>query len=144
CSALVRATLSPFMEEGSARFLLSGGQLQLTEETGGVLGLALHEMATNALKYGALSSEGGTVSVRWAAQPAESGDEQVIIEWKERGGPPPAPPNREGFGSRLIRMVPARERGGEVQADYQPDGFYCRISFLRPSEGPQLVGKSAA
>jgi two-component sensor histidine kinase len=138
CGALVRATLAPFMEERSSRFFLSGGELQLTEETGGTLGLALHEMATNALKYGALSSEGGTVSVRWVTRLADNDDEQVVIEWKERGGPAPAPPNREGFGSRLIRMVTARERSGEVQVEYQPDGFYCRISFLRPAEGPQL------
>jgi PAS domain S-box-containing protein len=134
CGALVRATLSPFMEDKRSRFQLSGTELQLSEETGGTLGLALHEMATNALKYGALSSEGGTVSVRWSASPAEGGHEQVVIEWKERGGPPPVPPNKEGFGTRLIRSVPARERNGEVEINYEPDGFFCRIAFLRPAD----------
>ncbi|HEY1961001.1 MAG TPA: HWE histidine kinase domain-containing protein [Rhizomicrobium sp.] len=146
CGALVRSTLAPFMEERSARFLLLGGELQLTEETGGVLGLALHEMATNALKYGALSSERGTVSVHWYVRPVETRDEQVTIEWRESGGPRPVPPNREGFGTRLIRSVTARERSGEVKMEYRPDGFCCRISFLRPAEGPLLseAAKKAA
>lgn len=143
CSALMRATLAPFMEDQASRFVLSGGELKLSEETGGTLGLAIHEMATNALKYGALSADGGVVSVSWNATPAEDGSEQVVIEWKERGGPAAVPPNREGFGMRLIRFVPTRERGGDVQISYDPDGFYCRIGFLREAAGLEVTAGAA-
>ena len=140
CGALVRTTLVPFMSDRVGRFFLSGPTLKLSEETGGTLGLALHELATNSLKYGSLSVESGTVSVAWSATAADEGQDLVAIEWKERGGPPPAPPNKEGFGTRLIRAVPGREKSGAVHIDFPPDGFYCRISFLRPSEGPQFAG----
>jgi len=133
--AIVRATLSPFIEENGTRFILSGPELLLSEETGGTLGLAIHEMATNALKYGALSMEGGKVFIRWSVLPVNNGAERIEIEWKERGGPRPVPPNREGFGTRLIRSVPARERSGEVQIAYDADGFSCRIAFVRVGDG---------
>jgi PAS domain S-box-containing protein len=139
CGALVRVTLAPFMSDRSARFQFTGKELQLSEDTGGTLGLALHELATNALKYGALSAEQGTVSVRWSATPAENGQERIVIEWKEHGGPQPRPPNKEGFGMRLIRTVPSRERNGEVDIQFAADGFYCRIAFLRLVEGPQFA-----
>jgi PAS domain S-box-containing protein len=135
CGAIVRATLSPFIEENGTRFILSGPELLLSEETGGTLGLAIHEMATNALKYGALSMEGGKVFIRWSVLPVNNGAERIEIEWKERGGPRPVPPNREGFGTRLIRSVPARERSGEVQIAYDADGFSCRIAFVRAGNG---------
>ncbi|HTK80284.1 MAG TPA: HWE histidine kinase domain-containing protein [Rhizomicrobium sp.] len=136
CHALLRATLAPFLEEKSQRIGLEGRELQLSEQTGGTLGLAIHEMATNALKYGALSVPGGTVSVRWSVAPCGEGSERVTIEWKEHGGPRPVPPNREGFGTRLIRSVPSREREGDVAIEYQPDGLYYRITFVRTAEGP--------
>jgi two-component sensor histidine kinase len=138
CGAIVRATLSPFMEDNASRFLISGSELHLSEETGSTLGLAIHEMATNALKYGALSLEGGKVFIRWSGLPVKDGEERIEIEWTERGGPRPVPPNREGFGTRLIRSVPARERGGEVQIAYEAGGFTCRIAFLRAASGPQI------
>lgn len=139
CGALVHATLTPFMGERSSRFRLSGTKLQLSEETGGMLGLALHEMATNAIKYGALTADAGDVSVSWSAVPVEDGQERVTIEWKERGGPAPSPSDKEGFGMRLIRTVPSRERNGEVDIQFAPDGFYCRIAFLRAAEGPKFA-----
>lgn len=144
CGALVRATLAPFMEEKTGRISIEGGELHLSEQTGGTLGLAINEMATNALKYGALSAPGGTVSLRWSAVPLGDGNERITIEWKESGGPRPLPPNREGFGSRLIRMVPAQERNGEVTIEYQPDGLYCRIAFVRPAEGPPKAAPEPA
>ena len=139
CGALMRATLAPFMGERSTRFRLIGEELQLSEDTGGTLGLAIHELATNAVKYGALSTESGTVTVGWSATPAKDGLERIAIEWKERGGPPPTPPKKEGFGMRLIRTVPSRERSGEVDIQFAPEGFYCRIAYLRQVEGPRFA-----
>lgn len=133
CNALVRETLGPFMEGRDARFAVSGPDLLLPEETGATLGLAIHEMATNALKYGALSGDRGSVSVAWSAEARADGQELVSFEWRERGGPSPTAPDKEGFGMRLIRSVPARERSGEVMIEYPPEGFSCRIAFLRAS-----------
>ena len=127
------------MEERAERFVLSGQELYLSEETGGTLGLALHELATNAVKYGALSIPDGAVGFTWTVTRREDGQERIVLEWKEHGGPPPTAPAREGFGTRLIRAVPARERGGKVEIRHDPDGFYCRISFLRPINGPQAA-----
>lgn len=138
CGAIVRATLAPFMEENAARFVISGPELLMSEETGGTLGLAIHEMATNALKYGALSTNGGKVLIRWSVLPLSGGEERIEFEWRERGGPRPVPPNREGFGTRLIRSVPARERSGEVQVAYDADGFSCRIAFVRARSGTPI------
>jgi two-component sensor histidine kinase len=95
-------------------------------------------MATNALKYGALSMDSGKVFIRWSVLPVNNGAERIEIEWKEHGGPKPVPPNREGFGTRLIRSVPARERSGEVQIAYDADGFSCRIAFVRVGNGTPI------
>jgi PAS domain S-box-containing protein len=133
--AVVRATLAPFMADNSARFYIAGPVLQLSEETGGTLALAVHELATNAIKYGALSVPEGRVSLTWSRSPI-AGGERILIEWKERGGPTPLPPNKEGFGSRVIRFVVAREKDGSVDIDYETDGLRCRIAFTKASEGP--------
>jgi len=128
--AMIRATLAPFMEENANRFSISGPALELSEPTGGGLALAVHELATNAIKYGALSAPEGRVSIDWSCASAPDG-ERVTIEWKEHGGPIPVAPEKEGFGSRVIKSVPARERNGEVLIEYRPDGLYCRIGFTK-------------
>jgi PAS domain S-box-containing protein len=128
--AVLRATLAPFLEENANRLRMAGPDTTLSEATGGSLALAMHELATNAIKYGALSDADGYVDITWSSETIGDG-ERVLIEWKEHGGPVPAPPAREGFGSRVIKTVPARERNGEVKIEYQPDGLYCRIGFLQ-------------
>jgi two-component sensor histidine kinase len=143
CSALVRATLGPFSEDRAAQFHISGSELFLSEETGATLGLAIHEMATNALKYGALSTDDGTVSVAWSVALQADGQELVTFEWRERGGPPSTTPEKEGFGMRLIRSVPARERNGEATVEFRAEGFSCRISFVRPLATPEPLPAAA-
>jgi len=128
--AMVRATLAPFIEEDSARFEIDGPQLELSEETGGALALAIHELATNALKYGALSVPDGKVSLRWFCEPG-AGGEQFVLTWNESGGPPTATPNHTGFGTRVVEFAVTREKSGEVSMDYRPEGLSCLIAFLR-------------
>ncbi|GEM_PF-1152633 len=132
--AVVRNALAPFLEENSARIRISGPRLMLSEQTAGSLALGIHEMATNALKYGALASKDGKIFVEWSRTP-RAGDEDIAFEWREQDGPPVAPPDREGFGLRLIRFVPAREKDGKVQIEYRPAGFYCRISWTAVASG---------
>jgi two-component sensor histidine kinase len=131
---VARATLRPFMEDGPRRIQIAGPKLVLSEETGGALGLGIHELATNAIKYGALSVPDGTVTLVWRIEP-QGQDERITIEWKERGGPPVAIPLRQGFGTRILQFVPAREKNGGTAIEYQPDGLYVRIGFVRKAAG---------
>ncbi|MGD0145173.1 MAG: HWE histidine kinase domain-containing protein [Rhizomicrobium sp.] len=130
-NAVVRATLVPFEGEKSNRIRIDGPDLQLSEELGGGLALAVHELATNALKYGALSVPGGTIAFTWTVAPM-AGGEEVAFEWTERGGPAPEPPTREGFGHRVIKAVTTREKDGRVTIEYPPEGLICRMSYVRP------------
>jgi PAS domain S-box-containing protein len=132
---MVSATLAPFMAGDTARIDVDGPSLELGEETGGALALAIHELATNALKYGALSAPEGKVALRWSCVPGPRGEE-FILTWKESGGPPPVKPNQEGFGTRVVQFAAAREKAGEVNLNYQPDGLLCRIAYLRTPAAP--------
>jgi two-component sensor histidine kinase len=84
--------------------------------------MALHELATNALKYGALSAEGGLVSVCWSAR-----DERFRLRWEESGGPIVVAPKRKGFGSRMIEQALAIELQGDVRIEYLQSGVVCTI-----------------
>jgi len=90
------------------------------------LGMALHELATNAAKYGALSNAGGRVAV---AARAGDGGGRLRIDWSERGGPPTGEPDRRGFGTRLIEEALAHEAGGRVALSFPPDGLRCEIDL---------------
>src|SRR5205809_782575 len=88
--------------------------------------MGFHELATNAAKYGALSTPTGRVSVEWALDPAQGG---VVIDWRESGGPPVIRPARVGFGLRLVERALPRELGGQTQIFFRPGGLHCRISL---------------
>ncbi len=134
---LIQATLAPFSNDsGKARIRASGPNLTVSEELGAGLGLAVHELATNALKYGALSVPDGSVSLTWSTARV-NGSEEVVFEWKERGGPAPVAPARPGFGTRMIKNVVAREKSGQVDMQYRPEGVHCRIAFARRNGASQ-------
>jgi PAS domain S-box-containing protein len=94
-------------------------------------GLLLHEMATNAVKYGALSNSGGRVAVALEAAP----DGRAAFSWRESGGPPSGSPNKPGFGTRLLQQV-LRPQGGEVTFAFEPEGFQARVEFPLPLGRP--------
>jgi two-component sensor histidine kinase len=129
-NSVVNAVLEPFTSESPQRLRVEGPQLQLSEHFGGALAMAVHELATNALKYGALSVPGGSVTFRWSATQSDNG-ERVEFVWEEVGGPPPQRPQKDGYGHRMIRSVTARETDGDVQLDYLPEGLVCRIAYRR-------------
>jgi two-component sensor histidine kinase/integral membrane sensor domain MASE1 len=114
----------------ASRFVTSGPNLQLEPSAALAISMALHELATNAVKYGALSNAAGQVIVEWTCE-----DEATVVAWTERGGPPVKPPTRKGFGSRLIGSL-AREIGGEVTLDHAPAGVRCRIRFAPTQRAP--------
>lgn len=111
-------------EPGAARRLaVSGPDLRVNAAPTVSLVMVLHELATNAIKYGALSGAAGSVSITWT----QGADGMVALEWREQGGPPVLPPARSGFGSRLIRDAVTRQLGGQVALDYAPDGLVVRL-----------------
>jgi two-component sensor histidine kinase len=121
---VAEVTLNPHTTPGG-RVKISGPPVALSPGIAVSLHLALHELATNAAKYGALSVEQGEVKLQWAV----TGDIQpaLRIEWGESGGPAVVPPQRRGFGSRLIERGLAHEVDGEVDLTFSPKGVVCRV-----------------
>jgi two-component sensor histidine kinase/PAS domain-containing protein len=111
---------------GPDRFSVNGSSVWLSPSVSLSLALALHELATNAAKYGALSVEGGTVTISWQVADTLHAA-RLMLRWVERGGPPVRPPTRQGFGSRLIKRSLASEIDGAATIDYAPDGVVCVI-----------------
>lgn len=107
---------------GQARW--EGPEITLKPRAANAASLALHELATNAVKYGALSTESGRIELAWS----RTADGGFVIEWSEAGGPPVKPPERRGFGSTLLEHVTGRELGGVVEMDYRVDGLRARIA----------------
>jgi two-component sensor histidine kinase len=126
---VIQRTMAPHIDHAASRLTLDGPDLWLTPNRALSIALAMHELATNAVKYGALSREGGRVEVRWRTLDA-AGPPRLELEWRESGGPPVAPPRRRGFGSRLIERSLSRELQGEVTLDFEPSGLVCRVVGL--------------
>ena len=108
------------------RFALDGPSVRLAPKAALALSMALHELMTNAAKYGALSNAAGQVRITWRRE-AEKGDARLKLIWEETDGPTVAPPTRQGFGTRLITGGLARELGGEVRLGYPASGVVCEI-----------------
>ena len=106
-----------------------------------MFGLAIHELGTNAAKYGALSSDRGAVEFTWAQTPEEEGS-AVHVSWTERGGPTVVLPKRHGFGSRILEQLVARAVGGNVALNYAPEGLVWTLDFPRHSR--PFMGEEAA
>jgi two-component sensor histidine kinase len=114
------------------RFIIKGPVVRLSPKTAMAVSMALHELATNAIKYGALSSPSGMVEVRWTLTPEAAG-ERLTLTWREMGGPPVAIPARRGFGTRLIERGLAAELDGQVQVLFEPTGVICVVEVsMRP------------
>ncbi len=104
-----------------------GPDVMLAPRAAQSLAMAVHELATNAAKYGALSVAGGRVMVDWSV--ADQTGRRLILHWREVGGPPAAPPGRRGFGSRLIERNVHHDLGGTVETAYEADGFTADFSI---------------
>jgi PAS domain S-box-containing protein len=121
---VVQTALAPFDE---TRIEAAGPELRLGARAALALGMALHELATNATKYGALSGDSGLVKLRWRAR-SQDGGPTLELEWREVGGPPVSPPRRRGFGSRLLTQGVRSDLNGAAELIFAPDGLVCRIS----------------
>jgi PAS domain S-box-containing protein len=120
---LVRAQLSHFADLIGSRIDVHGSKLRFTAASAQAIGLALHELATNAGKYGALSTERGRVDVFWAID----GD-TLAMNWTERDGPPVSAPERRGFGTIVMKTMTERSVNGAVDVDYAPAGLTWRLT----------------
>ena len=106
-----------------AQVKMSGTAIDVSPKHALALSLALHELATNATKYGALSRPEGRVSVQWRVQ-----EGMLHLDWEESGGPPVAPPTQKGFGSRLLEELVVRDLGGDTKLNYDVSGVRCSIT----------------
>lgn len=122
---LARLELSPFDEDDNPRISITGPDALLTPDQTLGLALILHELASNALKYGALSVPGGSVAVSWTV----SGDKRLELQWTESGGPKVTPPSHHGFGSILIRRSLAKVISSEVTHKFAAEGVRAHISM---------------
>ncbi|MDG2535814.1 PAS domain S-box protein [Sphingomonas sp. HITSZ_GF] len=115
----------------NGRFTLDGPNLTILPKTAISLALAVHELATNAVKHGALSRPEGHVSIAWR-RVDEGGAARLVMTWEERGGPTVAMPTRRGFGTRMIERGLAAELGGTVKIEFRPEGLVCRVDAPLP------------
>jgi PAS domain S-box-containing protein len=125
--AVVENALDLHDDPGQRRFSLHGPSVPCGSRTALSLALMMHELATNAAKYGALSTPDGHVTLSWGVD-GPDGDEAVHLTWREEGGPPVVAPSRRGFGSRLIERGLAGAVGGRVELRYEPEGVCCTLT----------------
>ena len=117
--------LAAFVNESRANVRLEGPEVLLAPRAALALGMAVHELTTNAVKYGALSTADGEVTVAWSVEPNAEGNgdgDELLLRWRERNGPPVASPARRGFGLTLIERGLAHDLSGEVQVAFEPEG----------------------
>jgi two-component sensor histidine kinase len=123
---LVRLQLAPYLEREDGRIAFDGPPVLLKPVAVQSLGLALHELASNAARHGALATPGGRVSIQWRRQPANEGS-GVELVWQETGGRSVAPPSHRGFGTLVIERHLARSLDAEVEFTFPPTGVRCRV-----------------
>jgi len=123
--SLVQEELEPYAMEG-CRVTCSGPELNLKPAAAQSLGLVIHELATNAAKYGALSVRQGRIAVNWRLD-----DQQMYVDWRESDGPSVVPPSSSGFGSALIRITIERQLKGQIKFSWAPEGLQCEFAVDR-------------
>ncbi len=135
--AMLRQEVAPFFDEENPRIALRGADVFLRPKIALSLTMAFHELIANAMKYGALSTAGGRVSVRWSVATAETGARELVIAWTEENGPPAQRPKRSGFGLRMIERGLPREIGAAVAMDFTRDGVRLSMRIPLPAAAPE-------
>ena len=125
--ALVRSQLAPYATD--ANITVSGTDAMLAATEIQAVAMVLHELVTNAAKHGALSAVDGRVSVSWDRRPNGDARENLVLVWREAGGPPVPANVPSGYGTTLIRNLVPHELGGTVDVEFPPDGVNCRIEI---------------
>ncbi len=141
--AVVDAALRPFRRGDGTSIGVRGVPVELPPSQALTVNLILHELATNAAKYGALSIPGGRVDIAWTVLGVD-GERRVELEWRESGGPRVSPPQRRGFGSSLIERSLTYEFDGAATLDFAPSGLVCRLTVPLSVKGSSLPAVSRA
>ncbi len=126
--AVIENAVAPYRGMNPDRVTLTGPDARMRPNAALALTMMLHEIATNAAKYGALSLPGGTVTAEWSLDGIPD-SRRLTLVWRERGGPPVVPPQRRGFGTTLIEFSAGHEFQGEAVVDYQPTGVVWRLDL---------------
>jgi len=141
---LLEQILSPYRHLGHADDIeLSGPPIQLPPSYVSPLSLVFHELATNAVKYGAFSRENGRVDISWS-RTDDDGEQGVVLNWREHNGPPVRPPKRTGLGGKLIERAISYELDGSVKLDYAPEGFSFTARFPLRSDPDNALYQTVA
>jgi PAS domain S-box-containing protein len=123
---IIEDELAAFSQGSESRVHFAGPTLFLEPIAAQAIAVTLHELVTNAAKYGALSVIEGRVQVKWSREP----NGRLVLQWTERGGPPVVAPARKGFGARLIEGMIQGQPNGEMRLDWRPEGLACEISLV--------------
>jgi PAS domain S-box-containing protein len=134
---IIRDETAPYRNSSNVNIV--GPGVILNPKCAVSLGMAIHELTTNAAKYGALSAKNGSIQVSWESAPS---DKEVRITWIERGGPMVSPPKRSGFGRRLLERALASDLNGTVKLDFRPEGLTCLIAFPLNRHTGNIVERS--
>lgn len=138
---LLLAELAHYRDPDGVNIIIEGEPVALNPTAIQPLALAVHELATNSAKYGALSAPGGRVAIKVEGL-SERDESLLLIQWRESGGPPVKPPDRRGFGSKFIEQVIERAFHADVSVEYRPEGLVCHLKLPRarveevPGEAP--------
>jgi PAS domain S-box-containing protein len=132
--AIVARALAPYQHPRKGRFTLDGPSVRLSPPQAVSMALVLHELATNAVKYGALRATAGRVKVDWNQHVDEQGGRHLTLLWEEQGGPTVSEPTRRGFGTRLIARSFAEDSGGQARVEFAPGGVRCVIELKLSTE----------
>ncbi len=130
---IINVTVAPFKPNDGEeqRFIITGAPMRFAPKAALDLCIVFNELATNALKYGALSSVGGKVHIDWKVEPSLEGA-RLVLTWRELGGPAVKAPTHRGFGSRVIERGLAHELEGTGRLDYRPEGLVCTMNIPAP------------
>jgi two-component sensor histidine kinase len=131
---LLLQEFAPYQSEEGTRFVVEGPDLGLNPKAALTLGMAFHELTTNAAKYGALSKPAGQLRVTWEV-PRASGPRALRLKWVETGGPPVTKTRHKGFGSTLIERGLSLDLGGEVRVAFDPSGLICTMEIPLAAAG---------
>jgi PAS domain S-box-containing protein len=132
---MLRNELDPFDDSNDGRVRISGPPVEIATRQAVPLGMALHELTTNAAKYGALATLGGRVDVSWCIV-TEATKRKLEFDWVETGGPLVTAPSRKGFGTQLLEVVLPRQINAETEVDFCPEGLQVHVSIVLPDAEP--------
>jgi two-component sensor histidine kinase len=122
---LVRQELAPYLQQERPRARIDGPHVPVLPSVAQAIAVMLHELATNAAKYGALSAIDGYVEIRWI----RLSNDRLVLTWAETGGPVITPPSRRGFGTHVMETLIKLDLGGELRFDWRPAGLVCKIEL---------------